>query len=380
MRLKGFYRLLALSLLFALSVGTALPSAHATPRNSDDAQFSFDFENASGTKSKIHVEVETLTVNAVDAAEALVENLSESTERTLFSSDDSDLLEKAAKQGSRIALLPFGKAVQGTKDTVGGLNAILRRMGENVKHAAKHDVARLMIVTYSIGADAYRWVHVDSMSTFAQSSTILYMVVTNSIFSLNDDFRNKVTQPIENFWRKILRAGAIDENAAPRARDTLASFLTNLSLASALNVGFITTLSLDKLVAKTFEASTLTVPLLLGIATTAAGFTWHEFATQIDERTHPRAKKAARFLLNGRIILMSTFASSAMLLSHTQFGSSPWIILTTAGFVGLPLYFRADKIADWYENNRTIRAAGRTYDRLKRVVTRKPLNACTAIF
>jgi hypothetical protein len=380
MGLNRFYRLLLLALLFTLSMGSALSSARASDRASDDVQFSFDFEDRSGAKSALHVEVETITVNAVDAAETLVESLSESTERTIVSSADSTLLEKAAKQGSRIALLPFGTAIKGTKDTVGGVNKLLRRMGENIRHAAKHDKVRLMLVTYSIGADAVRWLHVDTMSTFAQTSAILYMVVTNSIFSLNDEARARVTRPIENFWRKILRAGDVTEEGVPRARETLSAFLTNLSLASALNVGFITTLSIDKLVAKTFEASTLTVPLMLGIATTAAGFTWHEFATKIDEKTHPRAKKAARALLNGRIIVMSTLASSAMLLNHTQYGFSPWITLTAAGFIGLPLYFRADQLADWYENSRTIKAATRAYERVVNVFARKPVPACAALF
>jgi hypothetical protein len=376
---------LVLIVLTAMSLATPLPRAYAEQADDPQSdvpneQFAFDFTDSQMRilADTFHVSVQTFTTELSQGKDALADLIDKQDGNVLVSSDETGLLETAAKESPRVAVLPFGKAVQVGKDVVGGLNAGLRQIRNNVVWAAKNDKIRLALVTFSTGTDVFRWIHVDHMSTFAQTSTCLYIVLVNSILSLNDNKRNEIISPLEKVWNKILKVSSVEQGQKPTHRQALSDFLTNLSVASILNTGFIATISLDKLVAGTFEAKMLAVPLLLGIVTTAASFSWYEFKHQIDEKTHPLAKKAAQSLLNTRTFVISWMASSALLLNYHQHGIEPWIVLTMSGLVGFPLYFNAQKFAEWYESNPAVQVTAKMFQEVKKNSEKLKARARTA--
>lgn len=357
-----------------LVVSTSGSKAYAAgPMPSQEReQFRLDFESQSDVKS---IEVETLTVDsAKDAAKKVEEILETSTEKTIVSSAHPEVLEAGAKHPGRVALLPIAEAVKFAKDQVKGANELLRAARQNVINAAKTDKLGLAIVTYQVGNNVVRWVNADDLSTFAKTTGVIFLVLTAALVAVDKKSWPKVTAPFEEKWRKLLKYSANDTEHSNSQRLLLA-YLGSASATTAINLGFIPILSLDRIAQG--NAMSMVTPLVMGLITTASAFSWYEFYRTIAERKNARSTAVSKFLLNSRTLAVATVASTVMLLNSHAYGASPWIWLTVSGAAGIPLMLNANKIANWIENSPTINKVAHLYNKARTFGRRKQIATAT---
>lgn len=373
-----------LAALLALTFSAQTSFAEETQAANDNPapeSISIEVPNPQNPEEKVRINVQTTFVDQEAVGDEVKRILESSDRKTLVSSDSKEALEAAIKFPEKVALIPIADASSdpepGTEH--GKVTELLRRISGNFSNALKKDKIGLMIVTYSVGAESLGWIHADNVSAFTKTSGIMYALMTAALLSVDKDARLRYIKPIERKWRKLLRISE-DPTQRTKSKNALVSYLSNVTLTMGINLGFIPILAIDKLARGTFEAGQLTMPLLLGFATTAAAFSWYEFFRAIDEKTHPRARKLARLVLNARSITLSTLASTAMLLNTADYGYTPWIALTAAGLGGLPLFFNAARIANWFESSPTMNRISRTYLRIQNIIRPTPPRMCRAIF
>ena len=371
-----FGRMLAFKTVLLLLL--ALP-ANAQTNTQPSEQFTLRIHPSVEAPADVAIDVETRIIDPATVNEATAQALSESNVPTILSSDESEVLKTGLQRAKQIALLPFGKAIKVTKDAAGGVNQILRNVRSDATHAFTNDKLGLMIFTVTTGTDVFRWIHIDEVSVIAKTSAVLYILITNTVFAVDPKSWERSIKPFETAYQRLLKLGE-EKTASNRTKKVAVDFLSNLSLTTSVNLGFATIISADRIAAGTFEPTSLVLPTLLGVATTAARFSWLKFNALIDENTHPKAKAIARLFSSSRSVTMAMLASSAMLLNYSTYGPSPWITLTTVGLLGLPLYLKANVIADWIERNPVVQKAANGIARLKQTIVRPEVRSCSMLF
>jgi hypothetical protein len=327
------------------------------------------------------ITVQTFEVDRDQAPEEVAQLITESNSKTIVSAEDEAVLTSAARAGSgtgRVSLLPFGKAIKRTRDAVGGLNHALRTVKADVAEAIQIDKIGVVIVTYGLGSDVLNWIHVDTMSTIAKTAGILYMIVTTTVLSLNKKSRLRFLDPLETMYRRMFDVAKV-EGAPLRPIDSLFSFVSTASLWTIVNAGLVPILAIDQLGHHALDVGKLTMPLVIGIVTTVGSFTWTDFYAHISEAAQPRAKAAARMLLNLRAFTLGTIATTAMLVNYSDFGIAPWIGIAAFGAAGWPLYLNVKTIADRIEASPLVRNIARSYRRTMSVF-RGGQARCEAVF
>lgn len=359
MNLTSVLKALSLAIVIQISLGSTAFAQESSNDNSETE--TLEFNNPFNPKENAAVKIETRYVDAENATEELQKIIVETKNSVIVSSGDQQILQAASEAGSSVTLLPVDETTQKSK---GILSWALNKMKTNVHRAYKKDKMGLAITTFVTGSNVITWINADQMSTFVKSTGILYITLTTLLLSVDKEAWIDAIKPFETRWRKIL---GVTENQKELSyvKKTGVAFLSVATLQTLLNSAFLPIIQPERIMNHTFNATDAALPLIVGVASTAAAFSWYEFFKGIDETTHPRARKMARILINTRQIILASVASTAMLIHSSQYGASPWIALTIGGVTGVPFFFKAQQITNWIENNLLIKKAFDSFQIMK---------------
>ena len=328
-----------LAIVFIMMAGSCV--AHSAQPGPSDLAYSLNIPG----QGSVHVETTSLTVGeAVADIQARADHESGA---VLLSSDSEELITGAIQQNrlkQNIIVMPGGELVQHQEPRVTGL---LKTYPSQLFDAVKKDKIGLMVVTFTTAYDSFIWIHSSQFSTFTATSNVMFTVMMSVVFSLNKDAWAQSTRPIQRFFKKILVG---NKSLAEKSwGDIGVRFLASTTLASAISLARVPLISFDHLIEACLQLNTWTYPVLLGLISSVASFSWSENIASIDAETQPRAKFIFRRIQEARSLLLGTLASTAMLFSPQSYGATPWISLGASGGLGLIIYLNSKKITSWLE-------------------------------
>jgi hypothetical protein len=306
---------------------------------------------------KIDVEISTVS-NSQNAAEQIANIVhaksSSANNNIIFSTDNAQILETTLNKNANaenIVAVPIPKESQIASIKNSKFASLVKKFATNVIQSAKNDKTGLMVTTYTTGAECYFWIHSAHMSQFERTSNVVYSIGLALIFGVNKDMWAKTARPFQTFFRTVLK----QQNLTPtNPKEIGIRFLGNLSLAAIVTGLRIPLLSMDQIISTGIHFQYFSMPILMTIASTMAGFTWSEHIAMINEKTQFTTKFTFRRANELRSFIIGTLATTAALLDPSHYGYAPWITLAGVGAVGSLVYANADSITKWVEQNSTL--------------------------
>jgi hypothetical protein len=308
------------------------------------------------TLKRIHVT--GIEVDRADAAAAIQNAISSSPNRTIVSSDIPEVLAAAVEQGARenqglapenskVAIMPFGGAVNRARELANGANQYLRTFASERIEAAKADKIGLVVVTFGLGVQHLNWICATNVSNLSKALVIGYSTFLWFLFEIDKPSFQNATRPIQDFYKKVLKLGDESDSKA-WLRKFIVEVAPGATLMTAMNLGMVPLLSLDKFWTNTFDAAAM------GVAMAVAGLPWNKLVAQVDAEATPKARFLANRAYEVRKGTIAVLASSVFLLDFAHHGLGPWFALSMVGAAGMPLLLNRQALTDFIEKSPTI--------------------------
>lgn len=318
--------------------------------------------SADSKRPHVQIAVETLTLpsgarSTAELVRIIADKSNTSAHSVVVSTDNADVLEKTVQSKSvstaNLNLIPIDTNLLESShpQKKSKFSELVKTYLKNSSDSARSDKIGVVILTYTTAAETLVWIHSTQLNQFERTGNVVYTIALALVFGLNKDAWTMATRPIQKFFRNILKP---ESDSPANLKELAARFLGNLTLAAVVTSGRIPLMSMESIIEKGIQLQHFTMPLLLTIVSTSALFTWSEHLAMIDAKSHPITKFVFRRANEIRTVLIGTFATTAALLNPGQYGSSPWIAIAGIGVVGSLLYFNADSISSWVENNKTL--------------------------